>query len=268
MQQRYGGGMGNARDAKDLSRSQFGANAGRYATSEVHAKGASLDRLVELVAPEPSWRGLDIATAAGHTAFAFAPHVDGVVATDLTAEMVELAGRRAGELGHENVVTQLADAEALPFADASFDFATCRIAPHHFPEPARFVAEAARVLRPEGVFGFVDNIVPDDVELARSYNDWERDRDPSHVRALALQEWIELFTAAGFEVRVSETASKRLTFDLWVENMQVPTDRRPDLLQRLFDPATRLGEFLDPTGSTADDATFALAEGLLIAVRA
>jgi len=267
MRQRYGDDMGNARDAKDRSREQFGANADRYASSEVHAKGASLDRLVELVAPASGWRGIDIATAAGHTAFAFAPQVREVVATDLTPEMVELAERRAAELGHENVVVQIADAEALPFAAGSFDFGTCRIAPHHFPEPAQFVAEAARVLRPGGVFGFVDNVVPDDVELAQTYNDWERDRDPSHVQALALETWIELFTGAGFEIRSSETASKRMTFSLWVENMQVPMERRPDLLDRLFDPATRLAEFLDPTGSTAADATFALAEGLVVAVR-
>jgi hypothetical protein len=58
-----------------------------------------------------------------------------------------------------------------------------------------------------------------------------------------------------------------MTFRLWVENMGVPVERRPDLLERLFDPTTRLAEFLDPTGSTEDDATFALAEGLLVLVR-
>lgn len=262
--------MGNAREARDRSRTQFGANADRYATSVVHARGASLERLVELVDPEPDWRGLDIATAAGHTAFAFAPRVGSVAATDLTPEMIELASRRARELGHRNVTTQIADAEALPFAARSFDFATCRIAPHHFPEPRRFVAEAARVLGAGGVFGFVDNVVPDDDPgdvLARTYNDWERDRDPSHVRAISLAEWTELFTDAGFEIRASETASKRMTFRLWVENMQVPEERRPELLRRLLDPSTGLARFLDPTGTSADDATFALLEGLLVAVR-
>ena len=57
------------------SMSQFGKNAINYATSTVHAKGASLGRIVEMLAPQSDWHALDIATAAGHTAFAVAEHV-------------------------------------------------------------------------------------------------------------------------------------------------------------------------------------------------
>ena len=60
---------------KSLVQQQFGTHAAAYATSSVHAKGASLARLVELVRPEPHWQALDIATGAGHTAGAFAPRV-------------------------------------------------------------------------------------------------------------------------------------------------------------------------------------------------
>ncbi len=77
-------------DHLDLVRSQFGANAANYATSSVHAKGASLQRLLDVLEPRPAWRALDIATAAGHTAFALAPHVDEVVATDVTPEMLDV----------------------------------------------------------------------------------------------------------------------------------------------------------------------------------
>ncbi len=41
---------------KSLVQQQFGAHAGAYATSAVHAKGASLGRLVVLVKPEQHWR--------------------------------------------------------------------------------------------------------------------------------------------------------------------------------------------------------------------
>jgi len=74
--------------SKTLVQQQFGANAANYLTSAVHAKGASLARLVELVAPQKSWVALDVATGAGHTAAAFAPHVARVVASDLTPEML------------------------------------------------------------------------------------------------------------------------------------------------------------------------------------
>ena len=61
--------------SKSTVQQQFGANAAHYVTSQPHAQGASLARLVELVGPQPDWLLLDVATAAGHTALAFAPHV-------------------------------------------------------------------------------------------------------------------------------------------------------------------------------------------------
>ena len=58
-----------------LIQQKFSEAAAEYAASAVHARGASLARLVELVDPKPSWRVLDVATGAGYTALAFAPRV-------------------------------------------------------------------------------------------------------------------------------------------------------------------------------------------------
>ncbi|NNC78940.1 MAG: class I SAM-dependent methyltransferase [Acidimicrobiales bacterium] len=251
--------------SQDVNRTQFGANAANYATSEVHAKGASLARLVELVQPKSDWRALDIATAAGHTAFAFAPHVHSVVASDLTPEMIELAASRTTELDHGNVTTELADAENLPFDDASFDLVTSRIAPHHFPQPSRFVADVARVLRPGGCFGLVDNVVPDDPDAAAYYNAWEKRRDPSHARALGMAEWRSLIAASGFTVEHEEAIGKQMSFADWVNNMSVPADDRPSLLADLLDAPEDVLAFLRPTGSTEQDATFVLTEGIFVA---
>ena len=44
--------------SKELVRQLFGANAANYVVSDVHAKGASLARLVELVAPKADWQAL------------------------------------------------------------------------------------------------------------------------------------------------------------------------------------------------------------------
>lgn len=253
--------------AKDLNRAQFGANASNYADSVVHAKGASLARLVELVEPQPHWRALDIATAAGHTAFAFAPYVEHVVASDLTPEMVALAAARADELGHRNVSAELADAENLPFEDDTFDLVTCRIAPHHFPNPHIFVAEVARVLAPGGTFAMVDNVVPEDAEVALFCDDWERRRDPSHVGCLSMSEWSRAFTQAGLAISVAETAPKRMGFQMWVDNMDVPLDDRPELLIELLDATPAVREFLRPEGTTQDDAIFFLTEGLFVATK-
>ena len=251
--------------SKDLNRSQFGANAANYATSTVHAKGASLGRLVELFDFQPDWHCLDVATAAGHTAFAVAPHVGSVIATDLTPEMVTLASERATELGHGNVTTQVADAEALPFEDNTFDLVTCRIAPHHFPSPEMFIAEVARVTKPGGRFCLIDNIVPDNSAVAATYNAWEKLRDPSHAEALSLERWTDLCIGAGLEIAHSELMGKQMNFLAWLDNMSVAEDLRPKLLDQLVNAEPDVAQFLRPTGDTIETAGFVLTEGVLVA---
>ena len=147
--------------SKSLVQERFGAFAATYATSRPHAKGNSLLRLVELVAPQETWIALDIATGAGHVALALAPRLAHVVASDLTPQMLGVARGLAREREILNMSFAEMRAEALPFADLTFDLVTCRIAPHHFDDVSRFVAESARVLRPGGVFGLVENISPD-----------------------------------------------------------------------------------------------------------
>ena len=54
------------------------------------------------------------------------------------------------------------DAEAMPFANASFDAVVSNFGIHHAPRPARALAEAARVLRPGGRLAFTSWAVPAD----------------------------------------------------------------------------------------------------------
>jgi ubiquinone/menaquinone biosynthesis C-methylase UbiE len=243
--------------AKAVVQQQFGANAANYATSAVHAKGASLGRLVELVAPQTSWRALDVATGAGHTAAAFAPHVASVVASDLTDEMLAEAGKLAREKGYANMTTAKADAEALPFPDASFELVTCRIAPHHFPDIPAFVAEVWRVLAPGGVFALVDNVSPDARttpgfppaalrDAAIGYNAFEKLRDPSHGRAWTTAEWLELIGDVGFGVRHTEIMSKAMKFDAWCKNMSVDDATASRLSAMLLGASPALAAFLRP----------------------
>ena len=132
--------------AKTLVQEQFGKTAASYLTSTPHAKGKSLERLVDLAQPKKDWRVLDVATGGGHVAYIFAPHVARVWATDITDEMLELVRGEAGKRELANVRTAYAKAEALPFDDASFELVTCRIAPHHFDSIPAFLREVHRVL--------------------------------------------------------------------------------------------------------------------------
>ncbi len=235
-----------AEDTRDLVKQQFGAHAEQYVTSIHHASGDSLNRLLELVQPQPGWRALDVATGGGHTALALAPRVREVVATDLTAEMLAAAERFIRSKDAANVVFREADAMALPFADGEFDLVTCRIAPHHFPDCAQFVREAARVLRPGGVAALIDNIVPADAAAARHINALEKLRDPSHNWAYTAADWLDFFAAAGLEVTHSEIYRKTVDFSYWCDMLSVEEKRRDQLRALLLQAPAPAREALAP----------------------
>jgi ubiquinone/menaquinone biosynthesis C-methylase UbiE len=265
-------------DAKSLVQSQFGANASNYSTSAVHAKGASLQRLVDLVAPKATWSALDIATGAGHTAFKIAPHVRDVIASDLTPEMLVEAAKLARERGLVNVSTAAADAEQLPFEDTRFDLVTCRIAPHHFPDIPAFVAEVARVLKLGGTFALVDNVTPDAEttpgfapgeldEAGTIYNSFEKIRDPSHGRAWSTLEWRDVVARSGLTITHVEHCAKVMDFDTWCTTMAVPPGTVLELADMLDTASSALAAFLKPT-HVGSRRGFVLTELILIANKA
>lgn len=261
--------------SKTLVQQQFGAHAAAYATSAVHAKGASLERVVDLVRPQKHWRALDVATAAGHMALAVAPHVAHVTASDLTDEMLVQARQLARDRGVSNFETVKADAEHLPFADASFDLVTCRIAAHHFPDVPRFVAESFRVLKPAGLFALVDNISPGvdtlpdfasaEVESAAlAYNAFEKLRDPSHGRCLRLEEWTGLLANAGFKIGTTELLAKDMGFRPWAERMSCTPATTRRLETMLLDATAALRAFLEPRTGSDGALAFTLTEAVIV----
>lgn len=250
-------------DPKDLAQQIFGANAAAYATSRTHAQGKSLQRLVELTQPQPDWHVLDVATGAGHTALAFAPHVASVIASDITPQMLAQAEKLARERGLTNVETKIADATHLPFDDASFDLVTSRIAPHHFADVQRFVNECARVLKPGGLLAVDDNIAPEDAGAATYIDDYERLRDPSHARCLPLSEWRACFERAGLAVLHSETIEKQIGFEEWCGHQKTPPDVMAALRERLLAAPEAAEAQLKPV--TEDGVLkFSMVEGIVI----
>jgi SAM-dependent methyltransferase len=232
---------------KDLVQAQFGAAAQGYVTSAVHARGDDLQQLVELARLRGDERLLDIATGGGHTALAFAPHVREVMASDLTPDMLAAAEKFIRGQGAANVSFERADAENLPFADASFDIVTTRIAPHHFPHPNRYVEQVARVLRPGGRFLLDDNMPPEDAELDAFMNRFDQWRDPSHVRAYPISTWRVWIEAAGLTVEhVEPLTRKRVgSFDEWTARMRMPEAERGALEAWLIAAPERCREAFD-----------------------
>jgi ubiquinone/menaquinone biosynthesis C-methylase UbiE len=245
---------------------QFGPRAERYVSSADHARGESLDRLIEWVRPEGHWRALDVATGGGHTALALAPHVREVVAADVTVEMLAAAERHLREQGVSNVTFCEADAMNLPFGPAEFDLVTCRVAPHHFPDCARFVTEMARVLRAGGVAGMIDNVVPEDPEASKYINELEKLRDPSHHWAYPRSEWNAFFERAGFAIERSETFRKARDYDTWAGMMGVTEPLRSRLRGLIVTAPGAAGEALSPEPD-GERIRFQLTEVLIVARR-
>lgn len=257
-----------------LVQKQFGVAAADYAASSVHAAGPSLQRLVALVSPQPDWTALDVATGAGHTALAVAPLVQRVIASDITDAMLTETRKLADARGLGNVETATAEAGSLPYADASFDLVTCRLAAHHFPDPAAFVAESARVLRAGGTFALVDNVAPDATMLplatpaevlnaARAFNIYEKTRDPSHARALTLAEWRALLEKSGLSIVSSELLDQHIAFGPWTERMRC-TPQTVEVLRSMLHKDVLLNTFLRPREDNGD-LVFTLQEAIIVA---
>ena len=107
---------------------------------------------------KPGAKLLDLASGAGEpavTASGLVGPEGQVTATDISAPMVAAMNARFTRHGLGNVRCQQADMEALPFADGSFDAVSCRYGLMYARDPARAVAEAARVVRPGGHIAFM-----------------------------------------------------------------------------------------------------------------
>jgi SAM-dependent methyltransferase len=95
---------------------------------------------------------LDIASGTGEPGLSIAKLAPKgrVVLTDLSAEMLDVAARRAEAQGIANIETEVCSADDLPFDEAAFDSVSVRFGYMFFPDMARATAEFARVLKPGG----------------------------------------------------------------------------------------------------------------------
>lgn len=117
------------------------------------------ETLIEVAAPAPGERVLDVGCGTGTLAIAVKPRVgDGAVyGIDASPEMIEVAREKAARAGSD-VDFRVALIEAIPFPDASFDLVTSSLMLHHLPDELKVkgLSEVRRVLRPGGRFVAVD----------------------------------------------------------------------------------------------------------------
>jgi ubiquinone/menaquinone biosynthesis C-methylase UbiE len=137
-------------------------------------------------------------------ACAFAAETQSVTGVDVTTAMLQQARAEQRSRGLSNVGWVDADATRLPFIDHQFSIVISRLVFHHLEQPLPVLREMVRSCRPGGRVVVVDMAPAADKAVA--FNRMEKLRDPSHARALTLDELLALFTAAGLQ---------RPTVDRW-----------------------------------------------------
>jgi len=96
---------------------------------------------------------LDVAAGNGNATLAAARRFANVTSTDYVAALLDGGRRRADAEGFANVTFEVADAEALPYRDASFDVVLSTFGVMFAPDHRRAASELARVCKPAGRIG-------------------------------------------------------------------------------------------------------------------
>src|SRR5229473_5136522 len=122
--------------------------------------------LSEIVAAAQPGDLLDIGTGTGRMIEILGPRVGHALGIDQSREMLAVARVNLERAELANSIVRLGDMYQLPLADASFDAVVIHQVLHYSDRPAAAIAEAARVLRPNGVLVVVD-FAPHALEFLR-----------------------------------------------------------------------------------------------------
>jgi ubiquinone/menaquinone biosynthesis C-methylase UbiE len=205
------------REQLDRVRERFTRTADAFANFSLGPRRTEAAWLVELAAPQSHEVSLDVACGPGTFARAFAPRVRRACGLDLTVAMLERARRVAADEDLQNLFFTCGNAYALPFADGTFDLASCGYSLHHMSDPLAILRELARVVRPGGRVALLDLIAPEEPERAALNNRIEIIRDHSHVRTLSASEFERLLGQANFELSRREVKERLRSFDDWMQ---------------------------------------------------
>jgi ubiquinone/menaquinone biosynthesis C-methylase UbiE len=172
---------------RQLILDQFTRQAVPFSEMPAHSNEAANRLLIDLAEIGPDDTVLDVACGPGLVACALAEVAHHVTGLDLTPAMIEQAQARQRSKNLANVTWLIGDAVPLPFSAASFSVVVTRFSFHHFLDPKAALAEMVRVCLPGGRVAVID-VFTSSPEQAEAYDRVEKLRDPSHVRALSLEE--------------------------------------------------------------------------------
>ncbi len=152
--------MTTALDASEADRALKSQHRAMWALGDYAALASEVipslgANLVEACGIRRGMRVLDVAAGPGNAAIPAALAGASVVASDLTAELLEAGRLEAARRGAELEWRQ-ADAEALPFADGEFDVVLSCVGVMFAPHHQASADELVRVCRPGGTIGLIN----------------------------------------------------------------------------------------------------------------
>ncbi|MCY3410600.1 MAG: methyltransferase domain-containing protein [Candidatus Heimdallarchaeota archaeon] len=218
---------------KDLVEEQFGREAEKYAISKIHTDHSDFVFILKFIKPLSHWKVLDIATGTGNLAFALAPHVKEIHATDITSEMLNQVKKRKEKELVDNISTLQVNVHQIPFDDDTFDLTTSRIAPHHFYDISLAIEEMVRVTRVGGYIFIQDTLSPEDQDSAIYLNKIEKLRDPSHIWDLSPSQWVEKFRENECELEYKHITKKVWKIREWLDRMSTPKENERKIRELL-----------------------------------
>lgn len=115
--------------------------------------GAATEKMLDLANIRVGDRVLELAAGTGDLSMMVARRVGPnghVLATDISAAMLNRAAQAAREAGLANVETRVMNAENLEPDASSFDAVLCRMGLMLFPQPLKALTSMQRVVKPEG----------------------------------------------------------------------------------------------------------------------
>jgi len=215
-----------------MAQQQFDRQSDRYGKGHILADVADVKGALERLPWLKPGRALDVAAGAGHTGLFLADAGWQVTLADISSAMLERAVATARER-ELRIETRQHTAESFPYTDSLFDLVTCRVAAHHFSDPGAFVREAARVLKPSGVFLLIDGSIEDGQPVAEEWlHHVEKLRDPSHHRFLSQGSWARLCEDVGLRVVFSELQPfKQPDLNWYFEIAATPPENRAKVLE-------------------------------------
>lgn len=190
--------MSDRAEQRRLILDQFTRQAVPFSEMPAHSNDEANRLLIDMARIGPEDTVLDVACGPGLVACALAEVARHVTGLDLTPAMIEQAQLKQLSRSLANLTWIVADAVPLPFPDDAFSSVVTRYSFHHFLDPRAVLTEMVRVCQPGGTVAVID-VFTSSPEQAQAYNRVEKLRDPSHVRALSLEELTRLFHDAGFQ---------------------------------------------------------------------